>query len=123
ENRQDPQHPFAFMATYTIRLSAQARAQHLPLAQAIREYAGAINRGKLLSLLEPVQRAAETCDWLRAMVDAGEIYHPLRWTAGDAARFLASAPEFERAGVVLRMPATWRANRPARPRVTATIGT
>jgi superfamily II DNA or RNA helicase len=122
ENRRDPQHPFAFMATYTIRLSAQARAQHLPLAQAIREYAGAVNRGKLLSLLEPVQRAAQTCDWLRGMVDAGEIHHPLRWTARDAARFLASAPELERAGVVLRMPATWRAGRPARPRVTATIG-
>ena len=28
----------------------------------------------------PVQRAAEHCAWLKAMVDAGEIYHPLRWT-------------------------------------------
>ena len=56
------------------------------------------------------------------MVDAGEIFHPLRWTPADAARFLSSAQELESAGVVLRMPATWRANRPARPRVTATVG-
>ena len=122
ENRRDAEHPFAFMATYTIRLSANAKAQHLPLGQAIREYAGPANRDKLLSLLLPVQRAAETCDWLRAMVDAGEIFHPMRWTAAEAARLLSSAPQLESAGVVVRMPATWRANRPARPQVSATVG-
>ena len=122
ENRNDPAHPFAFMATFTSRLSAQARAQHLPLGQAIREYAGPANRDRLLSLLMPVQRAAEACDWLRLMVDNGEIFHPLRWTPADAARLLASAPQLEGAGVILRMPATWRANRPARPKVAATVG-
>jgi len=122
ENRQDPDHPFAFMATYVVRLSAQAKAQHLPLGQAMRDYAGSANREKLLSLLAPVQRAAERCGWLRAMVDAGEIFHPLRWTPREAGRFLASVPDLESAGVVLRMPASWRANRPARPRVTATVG-
>ncbi len=122
ENRRDAQHPFAFMATYTTRLSAQATAQHLPLGQAMRDYSGSENRDKLLSLLLPVQRAAETCGWLRAMVGAGEIFHPLRWTADEAARFLSSLPELESAGVVVRMPAAWHANRPARPQVTATVG-
>jgi superfamily II DNA or RNA helicase len=123
ENRRDAEAPFAFMATYTTQLSAQARAQHLPLGQALREYAGAANRGKLLALLMPVQRTAETCAWLRPMVDTGAIFHPLRWTPREAARLLASAAALERAGVVVRMPATWRASRPARPRVTATVGT
>ena len=123
ENRRDPDAPFAFMATYTTQLSAQARAQHLPLGQALREYAGATNRDKLLSLLLPVQRAAERCAWLRPMIDTGEIFHPLRWSAQEASRFLASAAELEHAGVVLRMPAAWRANRPARPQVTASVGT
>jgi superfamily II DNA or RNA helicase len=122
ENRRDPDAPFAFMATYTTQLSAQAKAQHLPLGQALREYAGAANREKLLSLLVPVQRAAEHCAWLKPMIDAGEIFHPLRWTPQDASRFLASVPELENAGVVVRMPATWRANRPARPQVSATVG-
>src|ERR1700731_4033126 len=49
ENRRDPDQPFAFMATYTTRLSAQAKAQHVPLGQALRESAGAANRDKLLS--------------------------------------------------------------------------
>jgi hypothetical protein len=79
ENRRDPDQPFAFMATYTTRLSAQAKAQHVPLGQALREYAGAANRDKLLSLLLPVQRAAEYCAWLKPMIDAGDIFHPLRW--------------------------------------------
>jgi non-specific serine/threonine protein kinase len=123
ENRKDDQAPFAFLATYTTRLSAQAKAQHLPLGQALREYAGAANRYRLLSLLLPVQRAAEICPWLKAMVDSGEIFHPLRWKPGDAFRFLQDVPQLESAGVVVRMPVTWGANRPVRPRVTATVGT
>ena len=122
ENRRDAEQPFAFMATYTTRLSAQAKAQHVPLGQALREYAGAANKDKLLSLLLPVQRAAEQCGWLKAMVDAGEIFHPLRWGPAEASRFLHSLAELESAGVVVRMPAAWRANRPARPKVTATVG-
>src|SRR3954468_15090500 len=105
ENRRDPEAPFAFMATYTTQLSAQARPQHPPLRHAPREYGGTANRPKLLSLLLPVQRAVEACDWLRAMVDSGEIFHALRWSPGEAWRLLASAVELERAGVVLRMPA------------------
>jgi superfamily II DNA or RNA helicase len=123
ENRRDPEAPFAFMATYASQLSGQGRVQHLPLGQALREYGGAANRRKLLALLLPVQRAAESCPWLRQMIDGGEIFHPLRWTPQEAARLLASAAKLERAGVVLRMPAGWQAGRPARPKVTATVGT
>jgi superfamily II DNA or RNA helicase len=123
ENRNDSESPFAFMATYTTQLSAQGRARHVLLGQALREYAGAANRSKLLALLMPVQRAAEVCTWLRPMVDSGEIYHPLRWTPQDAATLLASVASLESAGVVVRMPPTWRASRPPRPQVTATVGT
>jgi hypothetical protein len=122
ENRKDEEAPFAFLATYTTRLSAHARAQHLPLGQALREYAGAANKARLLSLLLPVQRAAERCAWLKAMVDAGEIFHPLRWTPKEAFQFLGDVPLLESAGVVVRVPATWKANRPPRPQVTATVG-
>jgi non-specific serine/threonine protein kinase len=123
ENRRDPDHPFAFLATYTTRLSAQAKAQHLPLGKALGEYAGAANKERLLSLLVPVQRASETCPWLKAMVEAGEIFHPLRWTPREALQLLRDVAHLETAGVVVRMPAAWRANRPPRPRVTGTVGT
>src|ERR1700757_1200319 len=122
ENRKDEAAPFAFLATYTTRLSAHAKAQHVPLGQALREYAGASNRERLLSLLLPVQRAAESCPWLKVMVDAGEIFHPLRWMPTQAMQLLRDVPQLESAGVVVRMPALWRGNRPPRPQVTATVG-
>ena len=126
ENRKDPDFPFAFLATYTTRLSAhsqgQAKAQHLPLGQALSEYAGTANKQRLLSLLVPVQRASETCPWLKAMVEAGEIFHPLRWMPAEALQVLRDVPKLEAAGVVVRMPAAWRGNRPPRPRVTGTVG-
>ncbi|MGI9485475.1 MAG: DEAD/DEAH box helicase, partial [Geminicoccaceae bacterium] len=123
ENRRDAELPFAFMATYTTRLSAQAKAQHVPLGQALRDYAGAADRDKLLSLLIPVQRAADGHGWLKTMVDTGQIFHPLRWSPTEAARFLNSVPDLESAGVVVRMPANWKAGRPPRPQVTAAVGT
>ncbi len=122
ENRRDEAAPFAFLATYTTRLSAEAKAQHMPLGKALQEYAGAKNRERLLSLLLPIQRAAEHCDWLKIMVDAGEIFHPLRWSPQQALQFLKDVPAIESAGVAVRMPASWRMNRPARPQVKATVG-
>jgi superfamily II DNA or RNA helicase len=122
ENRKDEEAPFAFLATYTTGLSAHARAQHLPLAQALREYAGARNKGQLLSLLMPVQRATEQCTWLRQLLDSGEIYHPLRWTPSEALQFLTDVPKLEAAGIVVRAPGTWRSGRPARPQIRARVG-
>ena len=122
ENRSDEEAPFAFIATYTTQLSAVGRAQHLPLAEALRENAGAKNKARLLSLLRPVQQAATQCGWLREMVDSGEIYHPLRWSASEAFKFLTDVPALEGAGIVVRCPSTWRAGRPPRPQVKATVG-
>ena len=122
ENRKDEDAPFAFLATYTTRLSIEAKAQHLPLGKALQEYSGARHRERLLSLLVPVQRASEQCAWLKAMVDAGEIYHPLRWSPAQALAFLKDVPVLEGAGVVVRMPASWSKKRPAHPQVRVTVG-
>ncbi len=96
--------------------------RRLPLGQALREYAGAGDKAKLLQLLAPVQQASEACAWLKTIVDSGEIFHPLRWTPQDAVRFLHDVEAMERAGLVIRMPANWRMNRPSRPSVEATVG-
>src|SRR5262249_25972689 len=83
---------------------------------------GVHNKERLLSLLKPVQRAAEQCPWLQAMVASREIFHPLRWTPQQAVQFLKDVPVLESAGVVVRMPGSWGMNRPARPQVKATVG-
>ncbi len=122
ENRKDFDRPFAFMATYASTLGAQGALRHLGLGHALREYVGAGAKAELLRLLEPVNRASESCAWLKEIVEAGEIFHPLRWTPREAMRLLADVETLERAGVIVRMPASWRANRPSRPTVEATVG-
>jgi hypothetical protein len=122
ENRKDPDYPFAFMATYTSSLAAHGALRHLPLGQALREYADVGNKAKLLKLLEPVQEASESCIWLKEIIDRGEVFHPLRWTPKDAMRFLGDVEAMERVGLVIRVPAAWRMNRPSRPAVEATVG-
>ncbi len=122
ENRKDLEAPFAFLATYTSRLSAHGKAQHQPLSRALAEFSDGKSKAQLLSLLLPVQRAAEQCAWLSEMVEEGDIYHPLRWLPLDAWRFLSDVPKLEAAGVVVRAPGNWQAGRPARPIIKASVG-
>jgi hypothetical protein len=122
ENKRDESRPFAFLATYASRLSAQGKLQHQPLARALQEYAGAKNRQILVSLLQPIQRAAEKSEFVKGMVDRGDVYHPMTWEPGEAYRFLKEIPLFEESGVVVRVPDWWKARHPPRPQVSVRIG-
>ena len=71
ENRADPAAPFAFLATYSTRLSSRGRPQHRPLGEAIREYAGAGNRPRSWPCSSPCsarRRGVRFCAswWTRA---------------------------------------------------------
>jgi non-specific serine/threonine protein kinase len=114
ENKRDPDSPFAFLATYVSRLSAEGRAQHEPLGRALQQYAGARNRQALLSLLVPIQRAAERSALIKELVDSGDVYHPLAWSPREAHRFLQDVPIFEESGLIVRVPDWWRPNHPPR---------
>jgi SNF2-related domain/SNF2 Helicase protein/Helicase conserved C-terminal domain len=121
ENKRDPDHPFAFLATYIPKLSVQGRVQHEPLGKALQEYAGAKNRAALLSLLLPLQRATERSPLIKEMVDSGEIYHPLPWSPREAYQFLQDIPILEESGLVVRVPNWWKPSQPPRPVVNVKI--
>jgi SNF2 family DNA or RNA helicase len=120
ENKRDPALPFAFLATYAPSLSTGGRVQYRPLGKALQEYAGERNKEALINLLEPVYRASERVDFVREMVDSGDIFHPLAWTPAEAYRLLKSVPLLEESGLLVRLPDWWR-KRP-RPRVSVSIG-
>jgi non-specific serine/threonine protein kinase len=122
ENKKDPDYPFAFIATYVHRVSRQARAQHLPLGQALKQYAGAKNRKQLVTLLGPLSRAAEKSELMAQLVDDHDIYHPLAWTPSEAYRFLKEVDVLEQAGLVVRLPDWWNAKKRRRPKLAVTVG-
>jgi len=122
ENKGNPAAPFAFLATYSTRVSGQGRVQHLPLGRALREYAGAAQQDALLALLRPVQRASERSRYLKELVESGELFHPLAWEPAEAYRFLKEVPLLEESGVVVRVPDWWNPRKPPRPEVRVTMG-
>ncbi|MEQ8765479.1 MAG: DEAD/DEAH box helicase [Planctomycetota bacterium] len=122
ENKRRPDRPFAFIATYVPEVTRSAKAQHVPLGRALQEYAGAKNRAKLLALLAPVSRAAEESELLRELVDSGDLYHPLSWSARQAHAFLQQIGTCERAGLVVRVPDWWSRRQKARPKATVSVG-
>jgi len=120
ENKRDPDLPFAFLATYAPSLSKAGRVQYQPLGKALQEYAGARNRQALINLLSPVYRASERIDFVKELVDSGDVFHPLAWSPTEAYRLLKNVPQLEASGLLVRLPDWWR-KRP-RPRVSVTIG-
>jgi superfamily II DNA or RNA helicase len=115
QNKEDQERPFAFLATYTTRLSREARPQHRPLGQALEDFAG--DKTALLSLLLPVQRAAAESALVKDLAGSGQIYQTLFWTADEAYRFLLEVPALEAAGLTVRVPDWWK----SRPRVTTQV--
>jgi len=122
ENKRDTDAPFAFLATYTTRLSSKGAPQHRPLGHALEESSAARDRGRLLALLLPVQRAAERSALVREMVRKGDIYQPLRWSPREAHAFLKEVPALEQSGVLVRVPDWWTTRAPPRPQVRVTVG-
>jgi non-specific serine/threonine protein kinase len=120
DNRRDSARPFAFMASFTTGMDAAGNPRHLPLGRALERYAGADDRPALIRLLEPVSAAARSLDWVRELVESGEIYRPVAWSPRRAHLLLDSVPQLDAAGVVVRLP-EW-SRRLSRPRVTLTVG-
>ena len=122
ENKRDPARPFAFLATYTHRISAGAKLKHLPLAEALQQYAGEKNQTRLAALLTPVRQAAQTSALVRELLDSRALFQPQAWSIGQAHRFLSDVPRMEESGLVVRVPDWWNVRQPPRPEVRVRIG-
>lgn len=120
ENRADPEYPFAFLATYAPSVTRSAKVQYQPLSRALREYAGAKDKKTLIRLLSPVHEASQRSQFVRELVESGDLYQPLAWTPRQAYRFLSEMPLLDECGVLVRLPDWWK-KRP-RPRVSVTVG-
>ena len=121
EQKNDPDFPFAFMASYASGLSQSGRLTQIPLGKALQEYAGTKNKTALLKLLNPLHAAGKTCSLMASLVETGDVFHPLAWTPPEAYQFLLNIPAFEDAGLLVRLPNWWQ-KRGKRPQVAATIG-
>ncbi len=122
ENKNNPERPFAFVATYTSPINQQANAQHTPLKKALQEYAGKKNQTALLTLLLPVQKAAEKSPFIQKLVTSGEIFQALTWDVKEAHQFLTALPLIEGSGIMVRIPNWWNTKKPPRPQINVSVG-
>jgi SNF2 family DNA or RNA helicase len=120
ENKQDPDYPFAFLATYAKKLMNNSRIQYQPLNKALQEYAGESNKKALANLLQPIDLAAQKCKWVQELVSSKDIYHGLAWQPQEAYKLLRDSSLLEEAGIVIKCPDWWK-SRP-KSRVQVTIG-
>ena len=119
ENKNDPEYPFAFMATYAAGLSGSGKIRRLPLGRALQEYAGQRLKAELLKLLTPIHAAAKSSELIKGLVETSDIFHPLVWTPAEAYAFLNEIPVYEECGLLAQLPNWWRKR--ARPLVSVSI--
>ena len=105
ENRNDADRPFAFLATYTTRIDKQGRTRHQPLRHALEEFAG--NSRKMLELLAVVNKVAKSNSLIHSLVENGDLFKMIGFTAEEAFSFLGGVATFEDAGILCRIPRWW----------------
>ena len=118
ENRNGSD-PFAFLATYSTALNSGAESKHLPLKYALEEYRNETE--KLLELLVNVSDAAKKSSLISDLLESGELFSPLSWSAKEAYTFLREIPLYEDCGILCRIPNWWK-NQTARIGVSISIG-
>ncbi len=107
---------FAFMATYSAE-SAKG-IEHKPLAHALKAYAK--DTRKMLSLLSCLNEAADRSAFVSSLMESGELFHPLRFSAEDAYTFLKEVPVYEGSGIICRIPNWWKGRKG--PSVSKVVG-
>ncbi len=121
ENKTDMQRPFAFLATFTEKLSVSGQPQHLPLARALQMYAGQKDQAAMTALLAPVRTAAEKSQLLREWLESKRLFTPMAMSAKEAYRVLRDTTVFQECGIVMKLPDWWRSGKGSRPAVSVTI--
>ena len=121
ENKRDAERPFAFLATFTEKVSASGQLQHLPLARALQMYAAQQDQTAVQALLQPVRRAAERLPWVQEMLGSRRLFQALAWTPAEAYGLVRDLALLQDCGVIVKVPDWWSGGRPSRATVTVTI--
>ncbi len=99
--------------------TSSIKVVHLPLRSALEEFKDQTEL--LLQLLSTVSSAADKSDFISELVESGELFSPLKFTAEDAYTFLKEIPLYEECKIMCRIPGWWKRKNNA-IKLTITIG-
>ncbi len=123
EQKHNADYPFAFLATYAEQMENNTQSPHIPLGRALQKDTLEEKRALLLTVLDPLSKAAEKSLFLAQCIASGEIFQPTALTASRAYKLLQDIPLFEEAGIAVRVPNWWQPKKTNKPTVTVKIGT
>ncbi len=108
--------PFAFLASYTTRVSERTRIQHIPLARLL-ESDASFDKSKIETLLKPIQNAAAKAPFVQNLVNSGRIFQTCYFSASEAYKFFQDIDSCQSSGIVVKLPKSWEDKRPTRTKV------
>lgn len=99
--------PFAFLATCSTKVSEKVRIQHMPLAKAFEKYKTAKQHDLILSLLKPIENAAEKNTFVSWLSENGKLFETCFLSASEAYRLIQAIPVLSQEGIVVKLPKSW----------------
>ena len=103
---EEPDFPFAFMATYSKKKPRSQKTLHTPLKKALIEFKD--DEKKLISLMGSVVKSADQSSFISELMESGELFSPIKLTSDEAYTFLREIPLYEASGIMCRVPNWWR---------------
>jgi non-specific serine/threonine protein kinase len=100
---KDEEYPFAFLATYST--GAKDDVKYFPLKNALEEYK---DQNDLIKLLASINKAAAKSGFMSEIIENGELFSPLKFSAKEAYIFLTETPLYEECGIGCRIPNFWK---------------
>ncbi|MBM4251533.1 MAG: DEAD/DEAH box helicase [Deltaproteobacteria bacterium] len=119
ENRPDAAQPFAFLATYTTRLSLGAKPKHAPLGRVLQELVAKSQTTTMTKIGAALESAAAVSQFVASMTTSRRLYSPQALNAAEAYQLLSEISNIEACGVMVRVPAWWESQ--SRPSVKVAI--
>lgn len=112
ENPKDEKYPFAFLATYAKK--ENNKVLNTRLNNALEEFKD--DNEKLIYLLSAITKASSKSKLIKKLLDSGELYSPVYFTAKEAYEFLQEVEFYESIGIICRIP-KWQRKRKSAPSI------
>jgi non-specific serine/threonine protein kinase len=88
------------LATYATVVGKQ-KIYHVPIRQAMKEFT---NQEDLVKLLSSIIDASDKSDFIKTLMDSGELFTSLKMSKEEALTFLKEVEIYESCGIVCRIP-------------------
>ena len=108
---------FAFLATFSSRVSNKPRMQHVPLGRLISDSIDKNKSELLTSILKPLKLLAEQNEFVHSLIESQRLFQTAQLNHHEAYQLLSASEEIRSTGIIFKLPKSWNDRPPQKVKV------